>query len=97
MSRGKPTGKGAERDNPRLKGALNKNDGRADLDTAQSDSAFLQSEATLQVVSKAKDNHRIGELIDRIGSIQLADVASRSKNLLGREGKAEVGRMNYEG
>lgn len=38
-----------ERDNPRLKGALNKNYGRADL-----------------------DKHRLGELIDLIGSIQLA-------------------------
>ncbi len=44
-----------------LKGALNKNYGRADL-----------------------DKHRLGELIDLIGSIQLADVASRSKDLLGR-------------
>ncbi len=50
-----------ERDNPRLKGALNKNYGRADL-----------------------DKHRLGELIDLIGSIQLADAASRSKDLLGR-------------
>jgi len=50
-----------ERDNQRLKGALNKNYGRADL-----------------------DKHRLGELIDLIGSIQLADVASRSKDLLGR-------------
>jgi type I restriction enzyme M protein len=47
--------------NHRLKGALNKNYGRADL-----------------------DKHRLGELIDLIGSIQLADVASRSKDLLGR-------------
>jgi type I restriction enzyme M protein len=50
-----------ERDNPRLKGSLNKNYGRADL-----------------------DKHRLGELIDLIGSIQLTDVASRSKDLLGR-------------
>ena len=50
-----------ERDNPRLKGALNKSYGRADL-----------------------DKHRLGELIDLIGSIQLTDVASRSKDLLGR-------------
>jgi type I restriction enzyme M protein len=50
-----------ERDNPRLKGALNKNYGRADL-----------------------DKHRLGELIDLIGSIQLVDVASRFKDLLGR-------------
>ena len=41
-----------ERDNPRLKGALNKNYGRADL-----------------------DKHRLGELIDLIGSIQLASSA----------------------
>ena len=47
-----------ERDNPRLKGALNKNYGRADL-----------------------DKHRLGELIDLIGAIQLAD-SSRSS---GRE------------
>ena len=50
-----------ERDNPRLKGALNKNYGRTDL-----------------------DKHRLGELIDLIGSIQLVDVASKSKDLLGR-------------
>ncbi len=50
-----------ERDNPRLKGSLNKNYGRADL-----------------------DKNRLGELIDLIGSIQLADAASRSKDLLGR-------------
>ncbi|WP_010583953.1 class I SAM-dependent DNA methyltransferase [Schlesneria paludicola] len=50
-----------ERDNPRLKAALNKNYGRADL-----------------------DKHRLGELIDLIGSIQLIDVANRSKDLLGR-------------
>jgi len=50
-----------ERDNPRLRGALNKNYGRSDL-----------------------DKHRLGELVDLIGSIQLADVASRSKDLLGR-------------
>ncbi len=50
-----------ERDNPRLKGSLNKNYGRADL-----------------------DKHRLGELIDLIGSIQLADAASRSKDVLGR-------------
>jgi type I restriction enzyme M protein len=73
-----------ERDNPRLKGALNKNYGRADLDTAQRDSAFPRREATPQSLSAAKDKHRLGELIDLIGSIQLADVASRSKDLLGR-------------
>jgi len=50
-----------ERDNPRLKDALNKNYGRADL-----------------------DKQRLGELIDLIGSIQLVDVANRSKDLLGR-------------
>ena len=41
-----------ERDNPRLKGSLNKNYGRADL-----------------------DKHRLGELIDLIGSIQLGDIS----------------------
>ena len=59
-----------ERDNPRLKGALNKNYGRADL-----------------------DKHRLGELIDLIGSIQLgagsagvspASSSHRSFDLLGR-------------
>ena len=50
-----------ERDNPRLKGALNKNYGRADL-----------------------DKHRLGELIDLIGSILLVDAATRSRDLLGR-------------
>jgi len=73
-----------ECDNPRLKGALNKNYGRTDLDTAQRESAFPPREATPQSLSAAKDKHRLGELIDLIGSIQLADVASRSKNLLGR-------------
>ena len=50
-----------ERDNSRLKGSLNKNYGRPDL-----------------------DKHRLGELIDLIGSIQLAEAGSRSKDLLGR-------------
>lgn len=50
-----------ERDNPRLKGALNKNYGRADL-----------------------DKQRLGELIDLIGSIELAESANRSKDVLGR-------------
>jgi len=50
-----------ERDNPRLKGALNKNYGRADL-----------------------DKHRLGELIDLIGSIQLVDAGKKSKDLLGQ-------------
>jgi type I restriction enzyme M protein len=45
-----------ERDNPRLKGALNKNYGRADL-----------------------DKHRLGELIDLIGSIELADSRSSGR------------------
>jgi type I restriction enzyme M protein len=50
-----------ERDNPRLKGSLNKNYGRADL-----------------------DKHRLGELVDLIGSIHLAEEGSRSKDILGR-------------
>jgi type I restriction enzyme M protein len=50
-----------ERDNPRLKGALNKNYGRADL-----------------------DKHRLGELIDLIGSIELKEAGSQSKDILGR-------------
>ena len=50
-----------EKDNTRLKGSLNKNYGRADL-----------------------DKNRLGELIDLIGSIQLVDAASRSKDVLGR-------------
>jgi type I restriction enzyme M protein len=50
-----------ERDNPRLKGALNKNYGRADL-----------------------DKHRLGELVDLVGSIELADAVARSKDILGR-------------
>ncbi len=62
-----------ERDNPRLKGALNKNYGRADLDTAQRVSAFSPRGATSQSLCAAKDNHRLGELIDLIGSIQLAE------------------------
>jgi type I restriction enzyme M protein len=50
-----------ERDNPRLKGALNKNYGRADL-----------------------DKHRLGELIDLIGSIEMKDAGRQSKDILGR-------------
>lgn len=57
-----------ERDNPRLKGALNKNYGRPDL-----------------------DKHRLGELIDLIGSIELGASSTekdqnqhRSFDLLGR-------------
>jgi type I restriction enzyme M protein len=50
-----------ERDNPRLKGALNKNYGRPDL-----------------------DKHRLGELIDLIGSIELKEEAGKSKDVLGR-------------
>jgi type I restriction enzyme M protein len=71
-----------ERDNPRSKGALNKNYGRADLDTAQRGSAIRPREAISQSLSAAKDKHRLAELIDLIGSIQLADVASRSKDLV---------------
>ena len=62
-----------ERDNPRLKEALNKNYGRADL-----------------------DKHRLGEPIDLIGSIQLADVASRSKDLLGRVFEYFLGRIEKQ-
>jgi len=51
-----------ERDNPRLKGALNKNYGRADL-----------------------DKHRLGELIDLIGSIDL--LPSPSGRGAGGEGR----------
>ncbi|HMP06453.1 MAG TPA: N-6 DNA methylase, partial [Lacipirellulaceae bacterium] len=69
---------------PRLKGALNKNYGRADLDTATRASASRECKATPRDFRGAKDHHRLGELIDLIGSIQLADVASRSKDLLGR-------------
>ena len=50
-----------ERDNPRLKGSLNKNYGRPDL-----------------------DKHRLGELIDLIGTIALGDASGRSKDILGR-------------
>ena len=46
-----------ERDNQRLKGALNKNYGRADL-----------------------DKHRLGELIDLIGSINLNPTPCMSEN-----------------
>ena len=60
-----------ERDNPRLKGALNKNYGRADL-----------------------DKHRLGELIDLIGSIQLADAGSRSKDVTFRHNGAGHFRRN---
>lgn len=47
-----------ERDNPRLKGGLPKDYARADLDTAQRDSAFPLREATRQSLSAAKDKHR---------------------------------------
>ena len=52
-----------ERDNPRLKGALNKNYGRADL-----------------------DKHRLGELIDLIGSIDLLPSPASGRGA-GGEGK----------
>ncbi|MEK7832210.1 MAG: class I SAM-dependent DNA methyltransferase, partial [Acidobacteriota bacterium] len=50
-----------EKHNVRVKGALSKNYGRADL-----------------------DKHRLGELIDLIGTIGLGDAANRSKDILGR-------------
>ena len=40
--------------------------------------------ATRTTAGADLDKHRLGELIDLIGSIGLADVASRSKDLLGR-------------
>lgn len=73
-----------ERDNPRLKGALNKNYGRADLDTARRDSALSTCEAKPQSLSATKDKHRLGELIDLIGSIELKDAGHQSKDILGR-------------
>lgn len=35
-----------------------------DSDTALRDGSFLQREAKMQVVSEAKDNHRLGERND---------------------------------
>ncbi len=60
-----------ERDNPRLKGALNKNYGRADL-----------------------DKHRLGELIDLIGSIDL--LPSPAGRGAGGEGEVELSRRSVD-
>ncbi|MFM9969391.1 MAG: N-6 DNA methylase [Burkholderiales bacterium] len=68
-----------ERDNPRLKGALNKNYGRADL-----------------------DKHRLGELIDLIGSIDLLPSPSGTRAHLersrgaGGEGELDLSRRSVD-
>jgi type I restriction enzyme M protein len=78
-----------ERDNPRLKGVLPKDYARPVLDTALRDSAISTREATPQSLSAAKDNHRLGELIDIIATISLTAASEGEKNhrsvdLLGR-------------
>jgi len=64
-----------ERDNPRLKGALNKNYGRADL-----------------------DKHRLGELIDLIGSISLlqSSPAGRGGSKAEGEGSAAPSHHSFD-
>ncbi len=57
-----------ERDNPRLKGVLPKDYARPGLDTARRGSALTPRAATLQSLSAAKDNQRLGELIDVIAA-----------------------------
>ena len=61
-----------ERDNPRLKGALNKNYGRADL-----------------------DKHRLGELIDLIGSIDLIPSPASGRGRSEAEGEGEQGTAHH--
>ena len=78
-----------ERDNPRLKGVLPKDYARPGLDTARRDSARTPREATPQSLSVAKDNQRLGELIDVIATIELTAASEgekthRSVDLLGR-------------
>ena len=78
-----------ERDNPRLKGVLPKDYARPGLDTARRDSALSRREATPQSLSAAKDNQRLGELIDVIATIELTAASEgekthRSVDLLGR-------------
>jgi type I restriction enzyme M protein len=78
-----------ERDNPRLKGVLPKDYARPGLDTARRDSAISPRAATPQSLSAAKDNHRLGELIDLIATISLTAASEgekthRSVDLLGR-------------
>ena len=73
-----------ERDNPRLKGVLPKDYARPALDTAWRDCAFPNSEAIPQSLSAAKDKHRLGELIDFIGTIGLGDRENRAKDIVGR-------------
>ncbi len=78
-----------ERDNPRLKGVLPKDYARPGLDTARRDSALSPREATPQSLSAAKDNQRLGELIDVIATIELTAASEgekthRSVDLLGR-------------
>ena len=78
-----------ERDNPRLKGVLPKDYARPGLDTARRDSALSTREATPQSLSAARDNQRLGELIDLIATISLTAASEgekphRSVDLLGR-------------
>ena len=78
-----------ERDNPRLKGVLPKDYARPGLDTARRDSALSPRAATPQSLSAAKDNQRLGELIDLIATISLTAASEgekthRSVDLLGR-------------
>ncbi len=78
-----------ERDNPRLKGVLPKDYTRPGLDTARRGSALSPRAATPQSLSAAKDNQRLGELIDVIATIELTAASEgekthRSVDLLGR-------------
>jgi type I restriction enzyme M protein len=78
-----------ERDNPRLKGVLPKDYARPGLDTARRDSALSPRAATPQSLSAAKDNQRLGALIDVIATIELTAASEgekthRSVDLLGR-------------
>ncbi|WP_395718835.1 N-6 DNA methylase [Prosthecobacter sp.] len=78
-----------ERDNPRLKGVLPKDYARPGLDTARRDSALSPRAATPQSLSAAKDNQRLGALIDVIATISLTAASEgekthRSVDLLGR-------------
>jgi hypothetical protein len=78
-----------ERDNARLKGVLPKDYARPGLDTGRRGSALSTREAKSQSLSAAKDNHRLGELIDLIATISLT-AASEGEKTHRSAGMAEV-------
>ena len=83
---------GFNRDNPRLTGVLPRDYARPGLDTARRGRALSTFEATPQSLSAAKDNQRLGELIDVIDVIATIELTAasegekthRSVDLIGR-------------